>query len=141
MRWRRQLLEQSRDKGIVCAQEWYGIFPLAAFALLVGVKLKDVPPGIGTRQERLAKYRLTGHHCSLYWNFRDLIMGILIDIFFRLRAFLQAWTSGDTVATLHDPAPISVAFVKAGLSQEAEDGRGQIVDVEFWPLDVVGKVI
>jgi Transposase DDE domain len=61
MRWRRQLLEQSRDKVIVFAQEWYGIFPLAEFALLVGVKLKDVPPGIGTLQDVLAKYRLTSH--------------------------------------------------------------------------------
>jgi hypothetical protein len=61
MRWRRQLLEQSRDKVIVFAQEWYGIFPIAEFALLVGVKLKDVPPGIGTLQDVLAKYRLTGH--------------------------------------------------------------------------------
>jgi hypothetical protein len=61
MRWRRQLLEQSRDKVIVFAQEWDGIFPLAEFARLVGVKLKDVPPGIGTLQEVLAKYRLTGH--------------------------------------------------------------------------------
>jgi hypothetical protein len=60
-RWRRQLLEQSRDKVIGFAQEWYGIFPLAEFALLVGVKLKDVPPGIGTLQDVLAKYRLTGH--------------------------------------------------------------------------------
>jgi hypothetical protein len=46
---------------IVFAQEWYGIFPLAEFALLVGVKRKDVPPGIGTLQDVLAKYRLTGH--------------------------------------------------------------------------------
>ena len=60
-RWRRQLLEQSRNKVIVFAQGWYGIFPLAAFALLVGVKLTDLPPGIGTLQDLLAKYRLTGH--------------------------------------------------------------------------------
>jgi hypothetical protein len=60
-RWRRQLLEQSRDKISVCAQEWYGIFPLAEFALRVGGKLKDVPPGIGTLQAVLAKYRLRGH--------------------------------------------------------------------------------
>jgi hypothetical protein len=60
-RWRRQLLEQTRDKIIVFAQRCYGIFPIAEFALLVGVKLKDVPPGIGTLQEVLAKYRLTGH--------------------------------------------------------------------------------
>ena len=60
-RWRRQLREPTRDQSIVFAQRWYGIFPLAEFALLVGGKLKDVPPGIGTRQEVLAKYRLTSH--------------------------------------------------------------------------------
>jgi hypothetical protein len=58
-RWRRQLLEQTRDKVIVLAQRWYGIFHIAEFALLVGVKLKDAPPGMGTRQEVLAKYLLT----------------------------------------------------------------------------------
>jgi hypothetical protein len=58
-RWRRQLLEQTRDEVIVFAQRWYGIFHIAEFALLVGVKLKDVPPGIGTLQEVLAKYSLT----------------------------------------------------------------------------------
>jgi hypothetical protein len=58
-RWRRQLLEQTRDKVIVFAQRWYGIFHIAEFALLVGVKLKDAPPGVGTLQEVLAKYSLT----------------------------------------------------------------------------------
>ncbi|MDQ3829353.1 MAG: hypothetical protein M3361_08610, partial [Candidatus Tectomicrobia bacterium] len=60
-RWRRRLLEQTRAKMIVFAQRWYGGFPIAEFALLVGVKLKDVPPGIGTLQDVLAKYRLPGH--------------------------------------------------------------------------------
>ena len=58
-RWRRQLLEQTRELVIVFAQGYYGIFHLAEYSLLLGVKLKDVPPGIGTRQEILAKYRLT----------------------------------------------------------------------------------
>lgn len=58
-RWRRQLLAQSRDQVIVVAQGCYGIFPLAEYSLPVGVKRTDVPPGIGTRQEILAKYRLT----------------------------------------------------------------------------------
>jgi Transposase DDE domain len=58
-RWRRQLLEQTRDKVIVFAQGYYGIFHLAEYSLLLGVKLKDVPPGIGTHQEILAKYQLT----------------------------------------------------------------------------------
>lgn len=57
-RWRRQLLEQTREKIIVFAQGHYGIFHLAEYSLLVGVKLKDRPPGIGTRDEVLAKYEL-----------------------------------------------------------------------------------
>jgi hypothetical protein len=61
-RWRRQLLEQTREKVIVFAQGCYGIFHLAEYSLLVGVKLKDPPPGIGTRQDILAKYRLITRH-------------------------------------------------------------------------------
>ncbi len=53
-RWRRHLLEQPRDHGIICAQDCYGIFPMAEYSLLVGVTLTAVPPGIGTRQDLLA---------------------------------------------------------------------------------------
>jgi hypothetical protein len=60
-RWRRQPLRQNRDKVIVFAEGYYGIFPMAEFVLLLGGKLKDVPPGIGTQQEIHAKYRLTSH--------------------------------------------------------------------------------
>jgi hypothetical protein len=59
-RWRRQLLEQTRDHVIVFAQGCYGIFHLAEYSLLLGVNLKDRPPGIGTHLEILAKYGLTG---------------------------------------------------------------------------------
>jgi Transposase DDE domain len=61
-RWRRQLLERMREKVIVFAQGYYGIFHLAEYSLLVGVKLKDPPPGIGTRKDILAKYRLMTQH-------------------------------------------------------------------------------
>ena len=57
-RWRRQVLEQTRDKVIVFAQGHYGIFHLAEYSRLLGVKLKDVPPEIGSRQQVLAKYGL-----------------------------------------------------------------------------------
>jgi hypothetical protein len=57
--WRRRLLQQTRDQVIVFAQGYYGIFHIAEYSLLLGVRLKDTPPGIGTRQEILAKYRLT----------------------------------------------------------------------------------
>jgi hypothetical protein len=58
-RWRRQPLEEARDRVIVFAQGGYDIFHLAEYSLLAGVKLKDVPPGIGTHQDVLAKHRLT----------------------------------------------------------------------------------
>jgi Transposase DDE domain len=57
-RWRRQLLEQTRDQVIVFAQGYYGVFHITEFAVLLGGKVKDMPPGIGTRQEIMAKYGL-----------------------------------------------------------------------------------
>jgi hypothetical protein len=60
-RWRRQLLQQTRDHVIVFAQDCYGIFHMAEYSILLGVKLKDVPPGIGTHQESLAKFGLIAH--------------------------------------------------------------------------------
>jgi hypothetical protein len=58
-RWRRQLREQRRDLVIVCAEGCYGICHLAEYSLLLGVTINDRPPGIGTRQQLLATYRLT----------------------------------------------------------------------------------
>jgi Transposase DDE domain len=57
-RWRRRLLEQTREKVIVFTQGYYGIFHLAEYSLLLGVKLKDRPPGVGSPREILAKYGL-----------------------------------------------------------------------------------
>ena len=57
--WRRRLLERTRDLVIIFAQGYYGIFHIAEYSLLVGVNLKDRPPGVGTRQQILTKYRLT----------------------------------------------------------------------------------
>jgi hypothetical protein len=58
-RWRRQLLEQTRDKIIVFAQGYYGIFHLAEYSLLLGVRLEDKPTGIGAYHDILAKYGLS----------------------------------------------------------------------------------
>jgi hypothetical protein len=58
-RWRHQLLEQTRDLVIVFAQGYYGIFHLAEYSLLLGVKLKDVPAEIDSFQQVLVKYGLT----------------------------------------------------------------------------------
>jgi hypothetical protein len=70
-RWRRQLLEQTRDQVIVLAQGSYGIFPLAEDSLLLGVKRKEVPPGIGTYHDLLSTYRLSSQACTLGWNLRN----------------------------------------------------------------------
>jgi hypothetical protein len=61
-RWRRQLREQTRDLVLVFAEDCYGIFHIAEYSLLVGVNIKDRPPGIGTRQQILVKYGLITHH-------------------------------------------------------------------------------
>jgi hypothetical protein len=63
-RWRRQLLEQTRDHVIVFAQGGYGIFPLAEYSWLLGVNIQDRPPGIGTHPQILAKYGLTEQRCA-----------------------------------------------------------------------------
>ncbi len=60
-RWRRQLLEQTRDKVIGFAPGHYGIFHMAEDSMRLGAKLKDVPPGIGALPEVLARYGLTAH--------------------------------------------------------------------------------
>jgi hypothetical protein len=63
-RWRRQLVEHTRDQVMVVAQGCYGIFPLAEYSLLVGVNIQDRPPGIGPRLQVLAKYGLPAHRCA-----------------------------------------------------------------------------
>jgi hypothetical protein len=60
-RWRRRLLEHTRDLVIVFAKGSYGIFHIAEYSLLLGVTIKDRPPSIGTRQQIMAKYRITTH--------------------------------------------------------------------------------
>jgi Transposase DDE domain len=60
-RWRCQLLEQTRDHVIVVAEGYYGIFHIAEYSLLIGVNIKDRPPGISTRRQILTKYGLITH--------------------------------------------------------------------------------
>ena len=60
-RWRRQLLEQTRDQVIVFAQGHYGTFHMAEYSMLLAAKLKAVPPGSGTLPAVLARYGLTAH--------------------------------------------------------------------------------
>ena len=60
-RWRRQLIQQHRDKVIIFAQGWYGIFHVAEYSLLLGVRLREPPPEVGNRRDVLKKYGLLGH--------------------------------------------------------------------------------
>ena len=56
-RWRRQLLQQNRDKVIIFAQGWDGIFHVAEYSLLLGVKLQEPPPEIGKDRRRTHRAR------------------------------------------------------------------------------------
>ncbi len=71
-RWRRPLLAQTRDQVIVCAHGDDGIFPLAAYSRLLGVQRHDVPPDIGSRQQVLAKYRLSARDEPFYLELQDV---------------------------------------------------------------------
>jgi hypothetical protein len=76
-RWRLQLFEPTRDLVIVCAQGCYGNFHMAEFSLLVGVRIKDRPPGIDTCQQVQAKCGLTAHGCTLCQNLSKDFVDIL----------------------------------------------------------------
>ena len=54
----RQQHEPTRDYVIVFAQGHYDIFHLVEYSLLLGVKIRDVSPDIGSRQRVLAKHEL-----------------------------------------------------------------------------------
>jgi hypothetical protein len=60
-RWRRQLLEKTRAQVIGLARDGSGLLPMAEDSLVLGVRLTEVPPGLGTYQDMLAQYRLTAH--------------------------------------------------------------------------------
>jgi hypothetical protein len=55
-RWRRRLKQENRDKVIVFVGAWYGIFHLAELAILSGLRLKSLPPELGSRAAVLARY-------------------------------------------------------------------------------------
>jgi hypothetical protein len=57
-RWRRRLQAANRDKVIVFVGAAYGIFHLAELAVLGGLRLPRLPPGLGSRPAILARYGL-----------------------------------------------------------------------------------
>jgi Transposase DDE domain len=60
-RWRRRLRAENRDKVIVFVGDHYGIFHVAAFAVLAGLRIKSVgiPPELGSPSDILARYGLS----------------------------------------------------------------------------------
>ena len=58
-RWRRRLKKENRDKVIVFVGENYGIFHVAEFSILGGLRIKDIPQQLGSRQAILARYGLS----------------------------------------------------------------------------------
>ncbi|MBA3556714.1 MAG: transposase [Gemmatimonadales bacterium] len=57
-RWRRRLKQENRDKVIVFIGAWYGIFHLAELAILSGLRLRTLPPELGSRAAVFARYGL-----------------------------------------------------------------------------------
>jgi hypothetical protein len=61
------------DQGSVFSQGYYGIYHIAEYSLLLGVKLRDVPPDIGIHQQVLAKHGLPARGLLLCWNFKKFL--------------------------------------------------------------------
>src|SRR5436309_3111296 len=58
-RWRLRLKEANRDKVIVFFADAYGIFHLAELAILTGLRLRRLPPHLGSPQAVLQRYGLS----------------------------------------------------------------------------------
>jgi hypothetical protein len=57
-RWRHRLKEENRDKVIVFIGPQYGIFHVAEFAILAGLRLKTIPQTVGSPHEILTRFGL-----------------------------------------------------------------------------------
>jgi hypothetical protein len=59
--WRRELKAENRNKVIVFVQQYYGIFHVAEFSVLAGLRIRamGIPPELGTPSDILARYELS----------------------------------------------------------------------------------
>jgi hypothetical protein len=73
--WRHHLREHTREQVMVCAQGYYGILPLTEYAFLLGVRLKDKPPGTRPYHDILAHYGLSSQASTLCWNLSSRAAG------------------------------------------------------------------
>jgi len=56
--WRRQRRNENRDRVIVFSGGHYALFHVAEFSVLSGIRLKELPPHLGTRQDILRRFGL-----------------------------------------------------------------------------------
>jgi len=56
LRWRRQLQRENRDKVIVFMDHYYGIFHASELLVLSGVRVRELPPHLGSRDDILRRY-------------------------------------------------------------------------------------
>jgi hypothetical protein len=56
--WRRQRRNENRDRVIVFAGDHYALFHVAEFSVLSGIRLKELPPHLGTRQDIFRRFGL-----------------------------------------------------------------------------------
>jgi hypothetical protein len=56
LHWRRQLQRENRDKGIVFVGHQYGIFHASELLVLAGVRVRELPPHLGSRDDILRRY-------------------------------------------------------------------------------------
>lgn len=54
--WRRRMKQENQDKVIVFVGDKYGILHVTELAVLTGVRLKKIPPELGTRDDILHRY-------------------------------------------------------------------------------------
>jgi hypothetical protein len=53
--WRRRMKRENQDKVIIFVGDKYGILHVAELAVLTGVRLKKIPPSLGTRDDILRR--------------------------------------------------------------------------------------
>ena len=56
LRWRQQLQRENRDKVIVFVDHYYGIFHASELLVLSGVRVRELPPHLGSRDDILRRY-------------------------------------------------------------------------------------
>jgi len=58
-RWRARLKQENRDHVMVFVGETYGIFHLAVLSILIGIRLRELPAHVGTKEAILSRYGLS----------------------------------------------------------------------------------